>query len=221
MLVSVESAAERLRLNPARVRALVAGGLIDGYKIGGRWVIEDVAIEQRLGRAFRDGRPPSTRSAWGLLWTAAGKPTPWLAPRERSRARARVREWPIDDWPWATQHRASAKKLRAHPSVLDAIRNDERSVRAGASARDLPIDLIAIGDAEIYVRGSDLNALLSDYALIESTQPNLIIRVPPPDLWLFENSDAPWPVVVVDLLESRDDRSTRSAHQLAYVMMNR
>lgn len=140
---------------------------------------------------------------------------PWLAPRERSRARSRVREWPIDDWPWAVQHRASALKLRAHPSVLDAIRDDERSVRSGGSVRDLPIDLIALGDAEVYVRAVDLDAMVSEYALIESSQANVIIRVPPPDLWLFDGNDAPWPVVVVDLLESRDDRSMRSAHQLA------
>jgi hypothetical protein len=221
MLVSVESAAERLGLNPARVRALVADGLIDGYKIGGRWVIEEAAIVRRLERSAREGRPLSARSAWGLLWAAAGRPMPWLAPRERSRARARVRDWPTDDWPWATQHRASVKRLRAHPSVLDAIRSDQRIVRSGGSVRDLPIDLIALGDVEVYVRDADLGAMLAEYALIESAQPNVIIRVPPRDLWLFDGNDAPWPVVVVDLLESRDDRSMRSARQLADRMMNR
>ena len=89
MLVSVESAAEQLGLNPARVRALVAGGQLAGHKIGGRWVIDDVAIAARLGRRTRTGRPLSARSAWGLLWTAAAEPTPWLAPREPPAPRAR------------------------------------------------------------------------------------------------------------------------------------
>jgi hypothetical protein len=221
MLMSVESAAARLSLNPARVRALVADGLIDGYKIGGRWVIEEAAIASRLERSTRAGRPLSARSAWGLLWTAAGRPMPWLAPRERSRARSRARGWPIEDWPWATQHRASVKRLRAHPSALDTIRSDQRIVRSGGSVRDLPIDLIALGDVEVYVHDADLGAMLAEYALIESAQPNVIIRVPPPDLWLFDGNDAPWPVVVVDLLESLDDRSMRSARHLADRMMNR
>jgi Helix-turn-helix domain len=216
--VSVESAAERLGLNPARVRALVASGQLAGYKIGGRWVIDEVAIAARLDRP---GRLLSARAAWGLLWTAAGEPTPWLAPRERARARERVRNWPIEDWPWATQHRATARKLRAHPSVLDAVRDDPRSVRSGGSVRHLAIDLVAVGDAEIYLRSSDVKSLVADYALLESNQPNVTIRVPPDDLWLFETNDAPWPIVVVDLLESGDDRSARSARQLNKRMQTR
>jgi Helix-turn-helix domain len=221
VLVSVESAAEQLGLNPARVRALVAGGQLAGHKIGGRWVIDDVAIAARLDRRTRTGRPLSARSAWGLLWTAAAEPTPWLAPRERARARERVRDWPIEDWPWVAQHRATARKLRAHPSVLDAVRDDPRSVRSGGSVRHLPIDLVAVGDAELYLRSSDVKRFVADYALLESKQPNVTIRVPPDDLWIFETNDAPWPVVVVDLLESGDDRSARSARQLNKRMRSR
>src|SRR4249920_3807958 len=98
MPVSVQEAAERLELNPGRVRRLVSQGLLDGRKVGGRWLVEESAINERLDASARAGRPLSPRSAWGLLWAADDRPMPWLAPRERSRARQRARSWPLDDW---------------------------------------------------------------------------------------------------------------------------
>lgn len=66
------------RLGLAIVRALV-GGLIDGYKIGGRWAIEDAVIPKRLERSVHECWP---LSAWGLLWAAAEIPRTWPASRE-------------------------------------------------------------------------------------------------------------------------------------------
>jgi Helix-turn-helix domain len=218
LIVSTEDAARRLGVDPSRIRAMVTSGALEGRKIGGRWIIEDTAIDERLARTTRHGRPLSIRSAWGLLWAADDRATPWLQPRERTRAKQRAREWPIQQWPWATQHRAHQRNLRAHPSVLDAIRNDPRSVRTGSSAQGLPIDLIAPGDAEIYLHADHTNAFITEYGLIKSQQPNVAIRTPPAELWLFTTSDAPWPVVAVDLLEANDDRSTRSAINLANQM---
>jgi excisionase family DNA binding protein len=215
MSVSVQEAAERLSLNPGRVRRLVSQGLLEGRKIGGRWLVEESAIKDRIDASARAGRPLSPRSAWGLLWAAHGQPMPWLAPRERSRARQRARSWPLDEWPWACRHRATAYKLRAHPSMLQPLLDDPRVVRGGASVRQLSVDLIAVGDAELYVRQADAASMIDEYSLIPSQQPNVVLRVPPGDLWLFDNGEAPWPVVVVDLLDARDDRSARAANELA------
>jgi hypothetical protein len=95
--------------------------------------------------------------------------------------------------------------------VLD----DARAIRSGASVRDLSVDLIAMGDAELYVREADAPNMINEYSLIPSQQPNVVLRVPPADLWLFDSVEAPWPVVVVDLLDARDDRSARAANDLA------
>jgi excisionase family DNA binding protein len=221
MSVSVQEAAERLSLNPGRVRRLVSQGLLEGRKIGGRWLVEESAIKDRIDGSARAGRPLSPRSAWGLLWAADGRSMPWLAPRERSRARQRARSWPLDEWSWACRHRVVAYKFRAHPSILHPLLDDSRVVRGGASVRDLSVNLIAVGDAELYVREADAPNIINEYSLIPSQQPNVVMRVPPADLWLFDNAEAPWPVVVVDLLDARDDRSVRAANNLARRMRAR
>jgi hypothetical protein len=105
--------------------------------------------------------------------------------------------------------------------MLPPLLDDARAVRGGASVRQLSIDLIAVGDAEMYVRQADAASVVGEYSLIPSQQPNVVLRVPPGDLWLFENGEAPWPVVVVDLLDARDDRSVRAANDLARRMRAR
>ncbi len=221
MSVSVQEAAERLSLNPGRVRRLVSQGLLEGRKVGGRWLVDEAAISERLDTNARAGRPLSPRSAWGLLWAADDRPTPWLAPRERSRARQRARSWPLDEWSWACRHRAVVHKLRGHPSILQVLLDDPRAVRSGASVRQLSVDLIAVGDAELYVRDPDAHNVANEYSLTPSQQPNVVLRVPPRDMWLFDDGEAPWPVVVVDLLDARDDRSVRAANDLARRMRAR
>ena len=215
MLMSVPQAAEQLELDVGRVRRLVASGALAGEKIGGRWLVDDAAVAERLASRRRSGRPLSPRSAWGLLWAADGRSTPWLAPREKSRAAERASDWPAEDWPWACHHRAAVLRLRAHPSAVVRLLDDSRAVRGGVSARGLPADLIVSDEAEIYVRADDVMSVISEYALIESNRPNVIVRAPPSKLWLFESSDAPWPVVAVDLLDAGDDRSTKAARALA------
>ena len=88
-------------------------------------------------------------------------------------------------------------------------------MRSGVTARGLAVDLIASDEAEAYVRQNDHASVVADYALVESRNANLIIRVPPEELWLLDGRDAPWPVVVVDLLDARDDRSVKAAHDVA------
>ncbi len=105
--------------------------------------------------------------------------------------------------------------------MLQPLLNDERAVRSGASVRQLSVDLIAHGDAELYVRGADTLDMINDYSLIPSQQPNVLLRVPPSDLWLFDDAEAPWTVVAVDLLDARDDRSVRAADDLARRMRAR
>ncbi len=77
------------------------------------------------------------------------------------------------------------------------------------------MDLIASDEVEVYVHPAKVDSVVADFALAESRNPNVVARVPPEPLWLFDSQDAPWPVVVVDLLDARDDRSVRAAHELA------
>jgi excisionase family DNA binding protein len=214
VVVSVTEAAQQLGLDPGRVRRLVASGMLAGDKIGGRWLVDEVAIDDRLATHHRGGRPLSPRSAWGLLWAAAGRPSPWLAPNERSRAIDRARAWPLTDWAWACTHRAQVRRLWAHPAALSRLIDDDRVVRSGISVRGLSVDLIVSNEAEMYVHPDHVVAVIAEFGLINSRNSNVTVRVPPIELWLFEASDAPWPVVAVDLLDAGDDRSIRAAYGL-------
>ena len=214
-MLSVSEAAKELGLHPGRVRQLVVAGRLAGEKVGGRWLVAEDAVAARRAEQRPAGRPLSPRAAWGLLEVAAERPVPWLAPNERRRAEARAASWPLEQWVWACQRRAQRHGFYAHPSVIGAIADDRRLVRSGASVRSLPVDLVDPEHVEGYARAADLDALVADYALVESRRVNVVLHVPPPSLFALDGlSDAPWPVVAVDLFDAGDDRSVRAARRL-------
>ena len=211
-LLSVDAAARVLGVHPGRVRQLVAAGQLDAHKVGGRWLLPEAAVMERHDAQRPAGRPLSPRAAWGLLAGAAGQRASWLSPSEERRARARAAGWPLERWAWACQRRAVVHRLYAHSSVLGRLADDDRVVRSGASARSVPVDVIASGVVEGYVDASQFGSLVGDYALHEGDRANVVLRVPPPELFVFgDERDAPWPVVAVDLLDAGDDRSRRAA----------
>jgi excisionase family DNA binding protein len=214
-MLSVSEAAARLHVNPGRIRQLVAAGRLPAFKVGGRWVLPDDAVAARLAAERPASRPLSPRSAWGLLQAAAGRPAPWLAPSELRRARLRSGSWPLERWASACRRRADVHRVYAHPSLLAGLAEDARLVRSGASARDAPIDLVVLDQVEGYLRAEAFDAVVDDYALGEGRTANVILRVPPVQLFVFgDEPEAPWPVVAVDLFDVGDDRSVRAAHAL-------
>jgi hypothetical protein len=63
--------------------------------------------------------------------------------------------------------------------MLQPLLDDPRVVRGGASVRQLSVDLIAVGDADLYVRHADAASVIDEYSLIPSQQPNVVLRVIP------------------------------------------
>lgn len=214
-VLSVADAAQALGVNPGRVRQLVAAGRLDAEKIGGRWLIPDSAVATRLADDRPVGRPLSPRAAWGLLEAAVGRSVPWLSPSEQRRARQRAQSWSLAHWASACERRAEQHALYAHRSVLGRLADDERVVRSGASARLVPVDLIAAGVVEGYVRSVSLDDIVGEYGLHRGAQVNVVLRVPPEDLFVFgDQREAAWPVVAVDLYDAGDDRSRRAGQAL-------
>ncbi len=214
-LLSVDDAARLLGVHPGRVRQLVAAGQLEAHKVGGRWLLPASAVVDRHDAQRPAGRPLSPRAAWGLLAVAAGQRASWLSPSEERRARARAAGWPLEHWAWACQRRSEVHRLHAHSSVLRRLADDERVVRSGGSARSVPVDVIASDVVEGYVDASQLDVLADDYALHSAARANVVLRVPPPNLFVFgEERDAAWPVVAVDLYDAGDDRSRRAGAAL-------
>src|SRR4029077_13169365 len=89
---SVGEVAHTLGVSDRRVRAMVRDGVLVGRRSGGRWLIRKDAVEQRLSRQGRPGRPMSRRNAWALVSKLSGGDWPPLPAWDRSRLERKVAE---------------------------------------------------------------------------------------------------------------------------------
>lgn len=214
--VSAAEVARRLRVNEARVRALIERGVLPGRKLANRWLVPLHALQSSSIAARVSGRPFSPDNAWGLLFLASGRPAEWLSQVERSRLRARLRS---PKFPLASRFRgrASVNYLRGDERALRKIAADDRFVRSGVSAaEDHGVDLVAPGVVEGYLPKARLAKLSYEHALrgVSENSANLIVRAVD-DRWPFASERvAPEAVVAVDLIDSVDQRSRRAGSEL-------
>lgn len=214
--VSAADVARRLRVNEARVRALIESGALPGRKVANRWLVPSQALQGSSIAARVSGRPFSSDNAWGLLFLASGRPARWLSLIERSRLRARLRS---PKFPLASRfrRRASVNYFRADERALRKIAADDQFVRSGVSAaEDHGVDLVAPGVVEGYLPTARLAKLSYEHALrgVSENAANLIVRAVD-NRWPFESDRvAPEAVVAVDLIDSVDQRSRRAGSEL-------
>ena len=106
----------------------------------------------------------------------------------------------------AVRRRADRHELRVLPGSLNRLLDDHRVVvsgaasaaHAGAAVQDRP-------PYDLYIRRSDYPALVKEYRMRDSDEPNLIVRVAPDDAWLFERGHhAP-----IDRVDGRHGRRSR------------
>ena len=57
VMMSVAEAAGELGVTPARVRAMLAGGQLDGEKIGRAWAVSGASVRRRKREGAHPGRP--------------------------------------------------------------------------------------------------------------------------------------------------------------------
>jgi len=216
-VLSVSEAAELLEVNPPRVRAMIAAGILDAAKVGGRWVVSAQSVEKRREADVQPGRPLSPRRAWGLLLLSSGARPDWLDPSEVSRLRRRLKKEGLEALVPKLRKRAVVHRLRAHPSDLPRIGEETKVVRAGISAATAHAqDLSPAADMiDAYLPAKLLQRLKKKYALQPSPRPNVILRAIE-GVWPFEEgtSFALTAVVGVDLLESDDARLQRAGQEI-------
>jgi excisionase family DNA binding protein len=227
--LSVTEAAQRLRVSPRRVRALLADGRLPGRQIAGRWLLSSRDVERRQQAAPPPGRPLSPASAWHILavLSRADDALRDLAPPARSRARARAAELrqcrPADlasRWQSALGSRARTRDFYAHPSTLNALLADPDVLRSGISAAgDHGADLMVTGSAEGYIRSLDLPQLQARFALSPDAgaHANLRLHLTQSDEggWAFRRAAAPAAVVAADLIERETPRDRAAGVKLA------
>lgn len=227
--LSVAEAAQVLGVSARRVRALLESGQLPGRQVGGRWLLPSRAVEHRQEMPHKGGRPLSQASAWNTLAVLSGAEDSLddLPAPARSRARSRARDLARPDeiasnWPCVLANRARSGRFYGHPSVLDDLLADPRIVRSGISAAmDYSAGLVVAGNAEGYVRSSEIESLRSEYALnpdIGRAQANVLLHVVDDEQsarWLFDRQVAPLAVVAADLAEREAPRDRDAGLKLA------
>ena len=225
--VSVAEAAARLKVSPRRVRQLLKEGGLAGHRIGETWLVVADELESRLESPPLSGRPLSSTSAWDVLaaLSEVDEGLEPLSPPARSRARSRARQLrrhssgiDSNEWRSALRRRAELHRLYAHPSVVADLLADRRVVCSGISAAQYyGADLVVLGGAEGYVRASDLDNILHQYALSAASKAdaNVWLRVVSEGGdWLFRYRVAPASVVAADLMEREGSRDRAAGVRL-------
>ena len=196
MKVSAEKASEILGVSRQQISRLVSAGEIESERFGNVLQIDLDSLHRYQDLRPGRGRPRREDSAWAALNNAE--------PRS------------IDDLKLLSvgmRRRARRRRVRILPGSINRLLADKRVVISGATAA--AHHGAAVQDRPphaIYVRRSDYHDLESEYRLKEGGDANLIVRVAPDDIWLFNaGKHAPMAVALLDLVDDRDDRSAAEA----------
>lgn len=182
MELTTREAAQRLRVNQSRVRALVAAGTLRSRRVGGQWLVDADSVDRQalFNEAAATSRAMSTRIAWGAGALADGHKAAWLTASERTRLRKRLRGAPNAETlqRWLSARSSEAVRYKVADSDLEALLNTEGVVRTGVSAADAyALGLGAGGSGDAYVSHRVADRLVRDFYLIEGGSGNLTLRI--------------------------------------------
>lgn len=211
----VSDAARRLGLSEQRVRAMIAAGLVDAEKVGGAWWIPAASVA-RLARSERQGgRPLSPASAWALLLLASGESAAWAPSKVRWRMAGTLRRDGLMGVLGKLGGRAERCAYETHAAELRRLADDEDLMLAGTSAAAVHrLGLQGGNEAEAYVAASAVEEVAKRHGLTPGSEPNVVLRAVPDDVWTFVRRPvAPIAAVLADLAEHPDARSRRVAKE--------
>jgi hypothetical protein len=103
--------------------------------------------------------------------------------------------------------------LRAHPGVLERLRDDDALIAAGVLAARVHAADIISQEIDAYVRAEDFERIVRQYALKPGDDPNVTLRVPV-GAWPFVGDVVPAAVCAADLVDDGDERSVRAGLSL-------
>lgn len=217
-MLTVGEAADLLGVSSRRVHALLEAGELAGERVAGRVVLSQAAVAAYRRRSGR--KPLRSENAWALLALVSGAKTAgevdrrrlWRSRRQLADLEKAGADWSV--WLSLLRRRGDARSFRAHRSVLDRLAADPRLIRTGVSAaRDHGFDVVGSGEVDAYVHARDVDSIVDEFVLEMATEnPNVTLRVVPDDIAPAggQGQGALWPAVLLDLLDSDDERTRRA-----------
>ena len=214
--LSVAQAARRLGVSVSRVNHLIAAGDLRSSRLGALTIIPEQEVERRIALHPAPGRRLTPSNAWALLSMASGEPAPWLKPDARYRLRMLLDRRSLMGLQSKLVARGTWHGLRAHPSLLGAIRDDHALMLTGvAAAGKMRLGIIAGESVDAYVAEPDFPGVLVKYGLKPSQDPNVVLRSVQPFSPLWPPGHlAPKAAVALDLLEADDPRPRQVGREL-------
>jgi len=171
---TVSEFAEREKVSPRRVRALLEQGRLPARKVGGQWLIDQASAHRPA-----PSRPLGARMQAGLLAILSGEQPEALSRAESARLRAyrnALLHSPEPDrilGAWVRER--AALKLQVAPSDVADLSEDQRLVKSGFS--DPRAEIAAAGQLEARVAEADVDALRREYLLRPSDRPNVLLHI--------------------------------------------
>ena len=212
--MSVAQASEHLGVDASRVRQLIADGRLSADKVGRAWIVNAASVEAVRREKRSAGRPYSPSKAWGLIALAEQRHPGWLADAEIDHLTGVLEAEGLASMAGKLKQRAARHGWYVHPSMLQGLVDDPRTVVGGAAASGILADSEL---SEVYIAPDDEHDLAGDYhADTEASEPNVIVRV----------VQGPWPflpaqrvvgpvVAGLDLADlPMDDRRERAAAEI-------
>jgi excisionase family DNA binding protein len=215
--VTARQAAQRLGVNPSRVRALIAAGTLHATLAGNQWLVDVDSLDRHydLVTAGATGRSFVPRIAWAAAALCDGR-LDGLTPAERYRLRNRLAHAGEDDSDacaqvqrWLSRRAQSVHRYRIGERDLAALLGAPGVRATGISTvAEYDLGLATGGSADAYVSDRTRRELVKEFFLIDSVRGNLTLRVT--DVEVFGAAVAPRLIAGVDLADDTDTR-TRAA----------
>ncbi|AXO23670.1 DNA-binding protein [Mycobacterium avium] len=220
-MVTAAQAAERLGVNPSRVRALIAAGALTATRAGRQWLVDVHSIDRQyeLTVAGATGRPFAPRIAWAAA-ALCDSQRDGLGPNERARLRRRLAGVDIKSsntcaqvQRWLARRALSVCRYRIGERDITELLGANGVLATGISTVEAyDLGLGTGGFADAYVDERVHRKLVKDFILIDSARGNLTLRTTDSRLsdGVLESKVAPRLIAGVDLAEDTDAR-TRAA----------
>ncbi|WP_400996739.1 hypothetical protein [Agromyces sp. GXQ0307] len=222
MPYSVREYAERLGISRAAAFKRVRSGGIGAYRLGSQWVVPDEAVSA----ATPVSRPMSPENARRLLASVSGVPVEVddaVVRRRIAEKTDRVLRGDVDPtllWSWVRE-RAPRLALRARDVDLADLLADRRLAASGlsdprAGAAPAPAQKIAPAPSVVegYVSPAALDALVTEFLLVEGDRPNVWLHVA--DIPTDASGRAPIGFTIADLLDHGGPRERARATVLLH-----